>query len=144
MSSTATRRAIYGKLAADTTLTNLLGTPAPGYNQSIYHYDAPQTAGYPLIVFSKSSGVATGAMGAASVFDTDIWLIKAVDQSMTADTAEAIQERVKTLLNDASLSISGGSLLYLRRESDIEFLEVEDGVSYRHAGSMFRVIVAPS
>jgi hypothetical protein len=32
--STAVRRALYGKLAGDTTLNNLLGTPATNYSKS--------------------------------------------------------------------------------------------------------------
>jgi hypothetical protein len=46
--------------------------------------------------------------------ENDVWLVKAVDRSTSADAAEAVAARMTTLLNDASLSISGASLLYLR------------------------------
>jgi hypothetical protein len=138
--STAIRRGLYGKLAGDTTLNNLLGTPAAGYSKSIYHQDAPAAASFPLIVFQKQAGRPTEAMSDPSAFENDVWLVKAIDRNTTADTAEAIQARVAVLLNDASLSISGSTLLYLRRQSDMEYPEITDGVRYQHAGSLFRLV----
>jgi hypothetical protein len=140
--STASRRAIYGKLAGDTTLNGLLGTPPTGYAKSIYHQEAPAGAGYPLVVFQRQAGRPTEAFGAPSVMENDVWLIKAVDHSTSADTAEAVAARIQTLLNDASLSISGASLLYLRRQSDVEYPEVTDGERYAHCGALYRVVTA--
>lgn len=137
--STATRRALYGRLAGDTTLNNLLGTPASGYSKAIYHQQAPQGAAFPFVVFSKSSGQPTEAFGDPDAMDTDVWLIKAVDRNTSADAAEAAAERVKVLLNDATLSISGATLLYLRRQSDVEYAEVNEGVQYAHVGSLYRL-----
>lgn len=138
--STAIRRALYGKMAGDTTLVNLLGTPAPGYSKSIYHQDAPAGAHYPLVIFNKQAGTPTEAFTDPSAFETDIWLIKGIDRSPSADTAEAIQARLDALLSDAALSISGASLMYLRRQSDVEYPETTDGVRYQHAGSLFRLV----
>ena len=131
---------IDGKLAGDTTLTNLLGTPATGYSKAIYHQQAPASAQFPLIIFSKSSGVPTEAFGTPSALETDVWLVKAVDKDTSADDAEAIAARVKALLNDATLSISGSTLLYLRRQGDVEYSEVEEGVTYAHCGALYRLV----
>lgn len=138
--STPIRRALYGRLAGDMTLNNLLGTPASGYTKAIYHGQAPDNAHFPFVVFSKSSGVPTEAFGAPSVMENNVWLVKAVDQSTSADVAESIQDRLNTLLNDATLSISGGTLLYLRRQSDVEYPEVSDGVTFAHAGALYRLV----
>lgn len=138
--STPVRRALYGRMAGDTTLNNLLGTPASGYSKAIYHQQAPAGADYPVVVFQKQAGNPTEAFGAPSAFENDVWLVKAVDESTSADDAEAIQARLNVLLNDASLSISGSTLAYLRRQSDVEYPEVADGVQYRHAGALFRLI----
>lgn len=139
--STAIRRALYGRLAGDTTLNGMLSIPASGYAKAIYYQVAPEGAQFPLIVFDKQSGIPTEAFQDPSAYETDVWLVKGIDRSSSADTAEAIQDRLRTLLNDASLSIAGGvTLLYLRRQSDVEYLEVSDGVSYRHAGSLFRLV----
>lgn len=137
--SVAVRRAIYGKLSGDTTLTNLLGTAAPGYTKSIYYQQAPEKAGFPYVVFSKQSSTPRYALG-ARLYDNDLWLIKAVDRRDTADGADAIASRLDALLTDASLSISGKTQLYLRRESDVDYPENSDGVVYHHAGSLFRLI----
>jgi hypothetical protein len=138
--STAVRRALYGRLAGDTTLNNLLGTPASGYSKAIYHNAAPAGASFPYLVFNKQSGVPTEAFTDPSAMDTDIWLVKAIDRDTSATDAEAANERIQTLLNDATLSISGGTLLYLRRQSDVEFEELTDGVRYQHVGSLYRLV----
>jgi hypothetical protein len=44
------------------------------------------------------------------------------------------------LLTDGVISISARTQLYLRRESDVDYGEVVDGVAYRHAGSLFRLM----
>lgn len=139
--STATRRALYGKLAGDTTLTGMLAAPASGFGQAIYHHEAPQDVQFPFVIFSKSSGVPTDTFGKPSAYDTDVWMIKGVDRNTSADNVEAIAARVQTLLNDANLSISGGILMYLRRISDVDYPELSDGVSYRHCGSLYRLAV---
>jgi len=138
--STSVRRAIYGKLAGDTTLNGLLAAPPTGYAKSIYHQQAPEGAQYPFVIFQKQSGVPTEAFSDPSALENDIWMVKGVDRANTTDTAEAIQARLMALLNDASLSISGATLLYLRRQSDVEYPELADGVSYKHAGSLFRLV----
>lgn len=140
--STEVRRAVYGKLSGDTTLNNLLGTPSAGYSKAIYHGQAPDGAAFPFVVMNKQSGTPTEAFTDPDAFETDVWLVKGVDRATSADTAEAIQARLRVLLNDASLSISGATLLYLRRQSDVEYAEVENGVTYRHAGSLYRLVTA--
>lgn len=138
--STAVRRSLYGKLAGDTTLNNLLGTPAPGFSKAIYHAQAPAGAGFPFLIFNKQSGVPTEAFADPDALETDMWLIRATDKNTTADTAEAIADRVKTLLNDATLTISGATHYYLRRQSDVEFLETVSGERYAHSGALYKLI----
>lgn len=138
--STATRRSLYGKMAGDTTLTNMLATPASGYAKAIYFQLAPQGAATPYVIFSKQSGVPIQAFGDPSALDTDVWLVKAVDKNTTADTAEAITARVTALLNDATLMISGLTHVFLRRQSDVQYVEVDAGVAYQHAGSLYRLV----
>lgn len=138
--STPVRRAIYGKLAGDTTLTNMLGVAAPGYSKAIYHNQAPAGAQFPYVVFFKQAGNPTEAFGDPSALETYVWAVKAVDRNTSADVAEAISARISTLLNDATLSISGASLLYLRRQGDIDSPEVTDGVTYAHVGASYRLV----
>src|SRR5262249_23310840 len=127
-------------MAGDTTLNGMLSTPATGYVHAIYHDDAPSDAHYPFVVFSKSSGVPTEAFHDPSAFENDVWLIKAVDRSPTADQAEQIADRLKTLLNDQPPTISGAPLLYLRRKSDVKYPERAEGVLSRHCGALWRLV----
>jgi hypothetical protein len=143
--STAVRRAIYGRLASDTTLTGMLAPAPAGYTKAIYHEQAPENAQFPLVVFSRSSGVPVDTFGLPGAFESDVWLVKAVDRANSSDAAEAIDERVQVLLNDATLSIAGADpSQYLRRESDVEYAELVEGVTYRHHGSMFRLVITPA
>lgn len=137
--SVAVRRALYGKLAGDSTLTNLLGSAPSGYSQNIYYEEAPSGAAYPLVVFFKSSGTPAYAF-ASRAFDNEMWTIKGIDRNSTADKAEAISTRLDALLTDGALTISGKTQLYLRRESDVDYPETSDGVTYRHSGAVFRLI----
>lgn len=137
--SVVVRRAIYGKLAGDVTLTAMLGTPAPGYSKPIYYERAPQGSDFAYVIFTKQSGTPSYALSART-YDNEMWLIKAVDRSDSADAADNISSRLDALLTDGTISISGRSELYLRRESDVDYSEVIDGQTYRHAGSLFRLI----
>jgi len=142
--STATRRALYGSMAGDTTLGGLLGAPAPGYNHAIYYQSAPDSAAFPLVIFSKQAGTPTEAFGDPDAVDDEIWLIKAVDHAPGADAAEAASERVTSLLDDQTLSLAGGAAcLYLRRQSDIDYQELAAGEVYCHAGALYRLVYEP-
>jgi hypothetical protein len=153
--STVTRRAIYGKLTGDTTLTAMLGAAATGYTKAIYHEVAPQGAVYPLVIMNKQAGTPTYA---ATIFTTprssvndplstleeqEIWLIKAIDHNTTANAAEAISARVTALLEDVTLlSPPSRTQRYLRRDADVEYAEVADGEVYRHVGSLFCLVTS--
>jgi hypothetical protein len=141
------RRAIYGKLNVSA-LTNQLGTPAHG--AAIYYETAPETAVFPLVLFNKQSGVPTDALGFRRLTpapvdvrleDTDIWLIKGVTRDSSADVAESIAGQIQLLLNDKPLSPAGGlEVVYLRRQSDVDYGEVIEGVQYKHSGSLYRLV----
>lgn len=139
--SVAVRRAIYGKLAGDNTLTGLLHTPPTGFSQSIYYQEAPSTAQYPFVIFQKQSGTPTYSLS-ANAFDNDLWLIKGVDRSTDADPVDAISSRLNALLTDGTLSISGKTQLYLRRELDVEYPETVEDQRFLHAGSLYRLVYA--
>lgn len=139
MSGYASRRAIYGKMAGDATLDALLATPPTGYSHNVFYQVAPDAADYPFVIFNRQAGTPSYALGGRTM-DSEVWLVKAVDRSDTADAADAIASRLNALLTDGTVSISGGTQLYLRRESDLDYSEVTDGVAYRHAGSLYRLI----
>lgn len=137
------RRALYGKLASDSTLTALLGAPPIGYAQSIYYQVAPPGASFPYVVLSKQAGTPRYAIS-RKAYDSEVWLVKGVDRDTedrrSADRAEDVASRLDELLTDGTLSISGRTQLLLRRESDVDYPEVDGDVTYRHSGATFRLI----
>jgi hypothetical protein len=137
--SVAVRRSLYGKLSGDTTLNGLLAAAPASYTKSIYYGIAPQGAAFPFVIFSKQASTPYYALSERAL-DNDVWLIKGVDRSESADTVDAIASRLDALLTDGTISISGRTQLYLRRESDVDYSEEADGVAYRHAGSLFRLM----
>lgn len=143
--SVAVRRALYGKLAGDSTLTAMLHAPPTGHSKSIFGPGvAPAGALFPYIIFQKQASTPRYAMqtvSAAAAMDVDVWLIKGVDKSDSADVVDGIASRLSDLLTDASLSISGKTHLLLRRDSDVDYPEIQDGVTYFHAGALYRLIV---
>jgi len=46
---------------------------------------------------------------------------------------------VDSVLQDASLSITGHTLLFCRREEDIYLAEDQGGVIYQHVGGLYRI-----
>ena len=145
MNPTGIRRALYGVLAGDSTLHNLLSTPPNGYAHSIFYGYAPDAAHYPFVVFNKQAGVPTYANVSKPAYESDVWMVKAVDRNSTADPAEAVATRVDTLLQDANLSIAGGdTVMWLRRQSDVSYHETADGVTYVHSGGLYRLVFQPA
>lgn len=152
---TTIRRALYARMATDSATAGkltyhegqtdgLLGAAPSGWQHSIYHNQAPEDASFPFVVFSKSSGVEIGPLDSfgGAVHSNDIWTVKVVDHHTTADRAEKAAERIRELLHDqeATLSFSGGTAVYLHRESDIDYSEVVDGEIYFHCGSNYRLV----
>jgi hypothetical protein len=135
------RRALYGKLAGDTTLGALLAQPPSGWSHSIYHQQAPEGAQFPYVIFQKQSGTPAYALG-AKAYDEELWLVKGVDRQADgdADPVDAISARLDALLTDAALSISGRTQLYLRRISDVEYPEAHGDQRFLHAGFLLRLV----
>jgi hypothetical protein len=104
---------------------------------------APQGSRFAYVIFNKQAGTPSYTLGNRA-YDDDVWLIKAVGQDAdvvaSADPVDDIAARLDALLTDGVISISGRTELYLRRMSDLDYAEVVDGVAYRHAGSLYRLV----
>jgi hypothetical protein len=132
--STAVAVGLYQALAGSAPIYSKLATAS-----SIFHEVAPEGAALPFLIFGKQSGVPTYTFG-DTYFDSQLWMIKAVGRSETSNDLEAVQLAVDTLLTNQTIAIENGSLLDLRRQSDIDYLEEDDGDQYRHHGGLYRVI----
>lgn len=135
VSNKAVRQALYEKLNVPA-LTTLLGSGSA----SLVHAVAPSTATYPLCVFFKSSDVSALRFG-GNAFDSQLWTVKGVVRASSPSDAENIDAAARNLLDFGTLTISGGTLMHLARESGIEYAESEGDQTYRHVGGLYRLVV---
>lgn len=124
---------LYGRLVADPQLAALVG-------DRVFSYVAPAGSTYPLVLFSLQGGHDVSALGAARVMMSCTVLVKAVDKGSTFARLRPIASRLDQLLQGASGQVWSGSVLMCVREQPIEYVEVDDGVEWRHLGGLYRVV----
>lgn len=127
---------IYGKLAADSTLTALIGGSS---KPRIYRNVAPQSATFPYVLldFQGDGGVVRGT-GTTNILMRGTWLVKAVCKAETASGtsgAATISARVYTLLH----GVTSGAVLQCTHEQPVAYTEVIDGVQYQHQGGLYLI-----
>lgn len=132
--------ALYAKLAADSTLTGLLGGTA------IYNSLAPQDTDYPIVTFGKVSEIDSYALAGQTVASF-VYQVKAITQSPggspTRKAAGAIDAQIKATLNDATLTVTGKTCLSIRRESGFAYDETQAGQIFSHVGGNYRIWTTP-
>lgn len=136
VSNKAVRQALYQKLNVSS-VTSLLG----GGSASLVHGIAPPEATYPLCLFTKQSDTSAHVMG-GNAMDNQIWLVKGIVRSSTPSVAEDIDAAVRALLDFGSLTITGGTNLFLARMSGISYVEVDGDTTYQHVGGLYRLSVS--
>ena len=109
----------------------------------VFNSVAPQGAEPPCVVFQAMSKTddyfAYTGRGAEAVY-----MVKASDQSPWPKAAGDIDTQVDSVMQDASLSITGFALLSCRREEDIYLVEDQEGVIYQHVGGLYRIVADQS
>lgn len=134
--------AIFNKLTGDSTLTALLSAGTA----SVFNGMAPQGASLPYVIFSAASDRDGYTLATEATVDF-IYTVKAVTESPAASpskkSAGVIAARIKTVLNDAPLTIAGRTWLSTRRESLIDYSETSTSKVYQHTGANYRVWIAP-
>lgn len=134
------RKALYERLDGDATLRALLSSDA----EVIHHKLAPESAKPPYVVFHKVSGTRQW-MFQDGELRWPLWNVQAIDRGESANTAEAIDERIDALLTDAPLAVEGFSLLWIRREMDTpEPPEADSGEILHKVGGIYRIALDPS
>ena len=110
----------------------------------VYNSMAPQGTEPPFVVFqamSKSDeywAFSSGRGGSA------IYMVKAISRSPWPKEAGDIDTQIDSVLQDASLSVTGYSLLTCRREEDVYLVEDQNGVIYNHVGGLYRILADQS
>ena len=109
----------------------------------VFNSIAPQSIEPPFVIFQAMSKVDdyfsyTGRGGSA------IYMVKAISRNRWPKEAGDIDTQIDAVMQNASLSITGHSLLSCRREEDIYLIEDDDGVIYNHVGGLYRIIADES
>lgn len=136
VSDKAIRQAFYTKL----NVASVTGGLAEG-SASLFHHYAKLNAAFPYVIFHKQSGRPINAFS-RNAYDSQLWLVKAVDRGGSSSAAEDIAKAFDDLLDYGSLTITGATTLAVLRESDLDFVETVDDQMYRHHGALYRVAVA--
>lgn len=126
--------ALYEWLSADETLGALLSAA-----DAIFPEEAPEGTEYPFIVYQQMSGVVERAFRGNKARN-QIWLVKGICRGGDPEPAEAIDRRLETLLDDASLPLEGRRLIGLLREADAPGHEIDGGELITYRGGLYRVV----
>jgi hypothetical protein len=136
VSDKAIRQGLYQKLNV-ASVTSLLAEGSASLNHYIAKLDAP----FPFVIFHKQSGRPVQRFG-GNAFDDHLWTVKAVDRGGSSSKAEDIAKAIDDLLDFGTITVSGGTVLALTRESDVDYTETADDQMYAHRGALYRLRVA--
>jgi hypothetical protein len=142
-------RWLYQTLSQDTVLGDLV-------HGRIYGYLAPPGATLPYVVYSHQSGRDVRALGPTRIMTDMVYQIKAIGSGGSFAPLKSIVDRLDDLLQGAAgVVIDPRSDIMTRglagqlirrhvlmcvREQPIAYVEVEDGMQYRHLGGLWRII----
>lgn len=126
---------IVGQLNADTTLTSL------GL-QKAWSHSAPEGTAFPYVIIKKQTGSHNHVLGNAEAMNRHWLAIKCVSTGFDGgDTARQVMDRVKTLINHQTPTLSGGGYtIAILAENDYEYDEQENGNNnFYHVVTVFMV-----
>jgi len=133
----ALKTGIYSELTGGSALMAL----ATG---GVWDKVAPGTASFPYLIFELGTGNDSYSLAGRTSMDYTLTL-KAVDKSSSETVAGNIIDAVETLLNDATLTITGWGNIYLRREARVgSYAEIDGNDVYQHVPAVYRLTVKPS
>lgn len=128
---------------------NVASVVGTGKATAIYYANAPEDAVLPYVVFNRTvpGRVERPVLSSTIIIESDRWDVKCIadeDSSTTKDPQEIAQD-ILSLCESAlgSLSISGNTLEYHRRDADIPgFRELVNDRYVYHEGFVYLVKVS--
>lgn len=128
----ALETALYNKLTGTAALITELG------GTYIYNKQAPQSPAAKYVIFNQQGG---GDVNDTPIRERNV-LYSVFGIATTQEAAAAIDSDIDTALHLAPLTISGWSNIWLARETDVNFSEVDSGgVTRYRCGAIYRVIM---
>lgn len=121
-------------LGADSQLAALVGP-------RIYTRRVPQGGTYPAVVYAQLAGVDTTALGMIRALTRTRYAVKAVDQTASIVTLDAIARRVDQLLQGGVAQLANGLQLGCIRLSILALDGAEQGIEYRQIVQTYEIVV---
>ena len=127
------REGLYSKLIGDTALISELGG-----DTAIYYGVAPQETARPYVVFFNAGGGPDNTY--PSDLTSEVYVVKAVADNLGG--ALTVDNACKTALHKQTLTVTGYTNIWTRREDEVSLTEVsDDGTVIRHEGAYYRIRV---
>ena len=104
----------------------------------IYNTMAPEGAAAPYVIFQAFSKIDEHSFDGR--YANAVYMVKAVSRQRWPKEASDVDTQVDTLMEDATLSITGFSQLICRRENDVYLVEEEAGNIWHHIGGLYRIM----
>ena len=122
---------LYTTLSTDATLAAIVST-------RVYDTLAVETATFPYVVFSFQGGSDVRTNGADRIMVSGLYQVKVVGKGGAFSSLTAAASRIDVLLN-AKYGTNTDGEVWAVRTQPIKYLEVSEGVQYRHLGGLYRV-----
>jgi len=133
--SQAIRKALYQKLIGTSSVSSKLATPT-----SVFHEEAPEGAAYPFVIIAQQAKTRTRAFAKKTAFESEVWMVKAVDRNSTSNIVDSISEAAEATLSNGTLTVTGVTVEDIYPTSNVEYIEQEDDQSWRHSGVLYRIV----
>lgn len=141
---TRAERWLYSTLAGDSALVGFLPTDPDDGAPAIYEAPGPQPGVWPRVTYFFASGQDTRVIGVGPRILTELqFQVKVIGKTASILDLEAIADRVDALLDGVTggPTTGGGHVASSTRTSGFVYPEVTDGVSFRHLGGIYRLVL---
>jgi hypothetical protein len=127
----AVRDAICKHLKADPTVSAI----AKGVHPKL----APESSKFPLVVVSAQQPPTAIRTFQTVLAEQSIFLVKAIDQSISPKRASDLAAAIRTSLDQANLVIDGQNNLGIIWIQDVDLVEEYNGQTYQHEGGLYEI-----
>lgn len=136
MDQNALDRAIRNQLIGAPALVALLFSAS-----SVYHFFAPQGTEFPYVVFNTQTPSTPVRTLSRVAYENIVYQVQGVTKDPSAAGCGDIATQIDAAMSAAPLTVAGFQHMRCTRESDVDYVEVVDGVRYNHRGALYRVQV---
>ncbi len=109
----------------------------------IYEHPAPQGSTYPVVTFQQQAEVDVEVIDANRVWAEFTILVRVIGQTASTASLKAAADRLDALLHRVSGVTADSQVISCVRTEVFHLAEEVNGVSYRHLGGLYSLLVQP-